>query len=78
MPINPNEDLENNHMLYIGKSGSGKTYNLRQHPEVKKRGAQVIVWEPYESHDCHYAKSIPAFGRLLGQAVKCGKGFKID
>lgn len=77
MAINPNEELENNHLLAIGKTGSGKTFFLKNHPLVKKRGARVVVWDPYESHDCIYSKSLSAFGKNLSSALKSGKGFKI-
>jgi DNA helicase HerA-like ATPase len=77
MAINPNEDLENNHALAIGKSGSGKTWFIKNHPLVKKRGSRVVFWDPYESHDCHYSKSLTEFGRNFAGAIKSGKGFKI-
>jgi DNA helicase HerA-like ATPase len=77
MPINPNEELENNHLLAIGKTGSGKTFFVKQHPEVKRRGARVVVWDPYESHDCNYSKSVGEFGKNLLSAIKSGKGFKL-
>ncbi|PHS23388.1 MAG: hypothetical protein COA83_09875 [Methylophaga sp.] len=77
VPINPNEDLENNHVLFIGKSGSGKTFAIKNHPLIKKRGARVVVWDPYESHDCHYSKTVANFGRSLSSAIKSKKGFKI-
>lgn len=77
MPINPNEDLENNHILAIGKSGSGKTFFIKNLDLIKKRGSRVVYWDPYESHDCHYSKSLGGFARVFLAAIKSGKGFKI-
>ena len=77
MPVNPRENLLNNHTLFMGKSGSGKTYTIKNHPLVKKDGARVVVWDPYESHDVFYTKSLPEFGKNLADAVRSGKGFRI-
>ena len=36
-----------------------------------------MVWDAYESHDVHYAKALPEFGKKLGAAVRANKGFKL-
>lgn len=77
MAINPNDELENQHCLAIGKTGSGKTHFLKHHPKVKKRGSRVAIWDPYQSHDCHYAATTANFGNNLAQALRSGKGFKL-
>jgi hypothetical protein len=77
MAIRPNEDLENRHILVIGQSGSGKTYWLKAHPWTKGAYKRVIIWDPYESHKAHYAKSLPQFGRMLSGALKSKKGFRV-
>jgi len=77
MAINKNEDKHNRHTLVMGQSGSGKTYWLKNHPWVKKRGARLIVWDAYESHDVNYFSSRAEFARHVAAAVKSGKGFKL-
>lgn len=76
MPINPNESHQNRHTLAIGKSGSGKTYFLQNHPWVKP-AKRLIVWDPYESHKVNYAKSLKQFGLNLAGAIKSGKTFRL-
>ena len=78
MAINPNDDLKNRHTLVIGQSGSGKTYWLKRHKWLKgKRGKRVIIWDAYESHEAHYARSLSEFARMLAGAMRSGKGFRI-
>lgn len=75
--INPNEDLKNRHLLAIGMSGSGKTYFIRNHPEIKKRGVRLAVFDAYETHQVNYSKSMASFYRNFAEAVKSNKGFKV-
>ena len=75
--INPNESHKNRHSLFMGMSGSGKTYYLGRHPWLKGSGKRLIVWDPYESHKVHYRKSLKDCGRQLAAAVRSKKGFKI-
>lgn len=77
MAVNPVESNENRHSLFIGQSGSGKTYTMANHPWVTRRGARVIVWDPYESHRATYFSSQRGFARALAGALKSGKGFRI-
>jgi hypothetical protein len=79
MAINPNDNLINQHQLFIGKTGSGKTYNMKQHKHVKTKAARVVVWDPYQSHDCIYFDNLRDFGKALAKCVTLPKnrGFKI-
>lgn len=78
MASNPNESLTNRHALAIGKSGSGKTYWLKRHPDVRRAaGRRLLVWDPYQSHDCHYQEDKRAFARHVANAVKQGRGFRL-
>ena len=77
MPINQNDDRPNLHTIVLGQSGSGKTYWLKHHPLVKKRGARVIVWDPYETHEVHYSKTRADFAREAAAALRSRKGFKL-
>ena len=77
MAINKNESHKNRHTLTLGMTGSGKTHWLINHPLVKKRGGRLLVWDPYESHNVHYAKTRAEFARMVSAAVQSGKGFRL-
>ena len=77
MAIRPNEERENKHILVLGKSGSGKTYWLKHLPMVKRRGVRLLVWDPYESHDCIYFHDRRQFAKHVAMAVKAGRGFRL-
>lgn len=77
MAINPNEDKKNRHTLVMGKSGSGKSYWLANHPWIKKRGVRLLVWDSYESHNVNYFRNRAEFARNVLAAVKSGKGFRL-
>jgi DNA helicase HerA-like ATPase len=77
MAINPNEELENRHLIAMGMSGSGKTFFLRNHPDIKKTGARIAVFDAYETHKAHFSRSLKDFGRKLASGIRSGKGFRI-
>lgn len=78
MAINPNEELKARHALFIGQTGSGKSWRMARHPLVKRRrGNRVIMWDPYETHDAHYIRSKATFAREVARAVRSGKGFRL-
>ena len=77
MAIHPNESKANRHCLVLGKSGSGKTYWLKHQPLLKRRGVRLLVWDPYESHDCAYFRDRRQFARHVALAVKSGRGFRL-
>ncbi len=77
MAINPNEDLKNQHLLAMGMSGSGKTYFIRNHPIIKRRGVRLVAFDAYETHDVNFSKSMAGFHKNFVDAVKSGKSFRL-
>lgn len=77
MAINPNEDLTNNHCGFVGSSGSGKTYKVKQLISSKP-DANVLVYDQFEVYgDClQYAKTIKELGGLIRAAISAGKPFR--
>lgn len=77
MAKNPKESRSNKHTLAMGISGAGKSYWLANHPWVKKSGVKMLVWDPYQSHDCHYIESRAKFAKEVSQALKSRRGFRL-
>lgn len=76
-PVHPNTKWPNNHTLYLSASGGGKSQMLNQNPEIPKKGARVILWDPSGDHPGLHFSSLSKFVQALGKAIKRGGGFRI-
>jgi len=76
MPVNPNEKHKNQHVLAMGKSGSGKSYWMMSHPMVKS-AKRVVIWDPYQTHDVKYFSNLQAFAKEIRGSVQGKKSFRI-
>jgi len=77
MAVNPNTSLPNRHTLYLAKSGGGKSQALMQNPEVPKRGARVVLFDPDEDHKAIRCHSLASFHRALCKAIVSGRPFRL-
>jgi len=77
MPKNPNESLSNNHALYVGVSGSGKTQALAQNVHLKNKSARVIYWDTHHSFKADHYNTIPELLKALKVAESKRGGYRI-
>lgn len=76
-PPNPNPRWANEHTLYLGCSGSGKSQALEQNASVPKAGGNVILWDQAGDHAGFHYTSRDAFLRAVIRGVQAGRGFRI-
>lgn len=79
MAANPNPKLPNEHTLYLGKSGSGKSQALKQNRALPKRGVRCVLWDVSHDHDkgTTYYSTKNQFITALQRGIKSGRGFRI-
>ncbi len=79
MASNPNPKQPNEHTLYLGKSGSGKSQALKQNKALPGRGVRCVLWDVSHDHDkgTRYYSTKNAFIDALKRAVSSGRGFRI-
>lgn len=79
MAKNPNGQLPNEHTMYLGRTGSGKSEALRQNRFMPKRGVRCILWDLSRDHSkgTRYFSDKNKFIDALAKCVKSGKGFRI-
>lgn len=76
-PPNPNTAWPNEHALYLGCSGSGKSQALEQNPAVPRAGGNVIMWDQAGDHAGIHYTTRPAFLAAVIRGVQAGTGFRI-
>lgn len=78
-PINPNNSLNAEHVVYVGTTGSAKTTAIRKLGFIK-RGEQAIYFDPYSDHANRQGvtsfTSWSEFWRAAWQARKSKAGFR--
>lgn len=79
MARNPNPKQPNEHTLYLGKSGSGKSQALKQNGALPKRGARCLLWDVSHDHDkgTTYYSNRNAYIDAIRRAVASGRGFRL-
>src|SRR5712672_4370988 len=84
MARNPRPQLPNLHVLYLARSGAGKSQALKQSSAIPKSpNGRVVVWD--EAHDqargTAYFSTPAAFGAALLEAERAnretGRGYRI-
>lgn len=79
MAKNPNPKQPNEHTLYLGKSGSGKSQALKQNKAAPGRGVRCLLWDCSHDHEkgtTYYSNRL-AFMKAVAKADKSGRGFRI-
>ena len=78
MPSKPNEKRESKHVAFIGSTGSGKTYKVKQ-LLAKNPDANVIVYDPYETYNdvLPYPKTFNRLGGLVRCAIERKERFRL-
>lgn len=78
-PINPNDNLDVQHLTYIGKSGSGKTYTAKK--DVENLGLnRIVYWDPdavHKTSDVIVVTHIVDFVHELIALERSGKPYKL-
>ncbi len=79
MAKNPNPKQPNEHTLYIGKSGSGKSQALKQNKAIPRRGVRCLLWDVSHDHEkgTTYYSSKNDYINALKRALKSGRGFRL-
>lgn len=79
MAKNPNPKLPNEHTLYVGKSGSGKSQALKQNSALPAKGVRCLLWDVSQDHDkgTRYYSDKAKFLGAVKKAVASGKGFRL-
>lgn len=75
-PINPNTEWDNEHTLYLGASGSGKSQACIQNKAIPKN-ARVVLWDSSGDHIGVHYRSRLGFLKALDKALRQKKGFRI-
>lgn len=81
MAKNPRPQLPNPHVLYLARSGGGKSQALKQTSAIPRphSGARVLIWDP--ARDQHrgttYFNEPKRFALALLEAEKSGKGYRL-
>lgn len=76
MAVNQDTRHANEHAIYIGCSGSGKTQALKQNVGLRT-ARHVLYWDIDEDHEATRFTSRGDFGRAVAQAVQSGKPYKL-
>lgn len=76
MATNQDTRHANEHAIYIGCSGSGKTQALKQNVGLKS-ARHVLYWDIDEDHKATRFTNRGEFARAVAQAVKSGKAYKL-
>ena len=80
-PSNPDSSLPNEHTLYLGASGSGKSQVLLQSKAIPARGARVILFDHAPDHPGDHYRDPANFVRAVKAGIerhlKTGRGFRI-
>lgn len=77
MARNPNTRWPNEHTLYLAASGGGKSQALYQNPDVPKRGARVVMWDPTPDQPGLHFTSMAKFIRAYRAGIASGRGFRV-
>ncbi|MAS26273.1 MAG: hypothetical protein CMI08_07505 [Oceanospirillaceae bacterium] len=79
MAKNPNPKLPNEHTLYVGKSGTGKSQALKQNSAAPGRGVRCLLWDESHDHDkgTTYYDDKNKFINAVKRGVNSGRGFRI-
>ncbi len=77
MAINPNEALKNNHCAFLGGSGSGKTFKVKESISKNKK-ARVMLFDSEQVYTglVKYFDDFTAFSVAVAKAVAAGEKFK--
>lgn len=85
-PVNPQNNLSNNHCFYVGSSGCGKTSAVKNLPNERRinKGDQIVFFDPfgdyaplYKGEKVQYFSTKSAFYLALIKARKSKKAFRI-
>ena len=76
-PIRPNTSLPNRHTGYIACSGYGKSQALKQNPDIPKRGARVMLWDPDEDHNAIHFDDWGKYVKAVVAGMKSRRGFRL-
>lgn len=77
MAIHQNPSLPNRHTGYIACSGYGKSQALKQNPDIPKRGARVLLWDPDEDHQATHYTHWKSYVQAVRKAMYSGYGFRL-
>ncbi len=79
MAINPNPSHKNQHTMYLGRTGSGKSEALRQNKHLPRSGVRCILWDLSHDHSkgTRYYSNKNQFIDAIKRGIKSGKGFRI-
>ncbi|WCE29964.1 hypothetical protein [Vibrio sp. SCSIO 43137] len=83
-PVNSNASLNAKHTIYLAGTGGGKTSAV-YHMDLIPKGAQVVIFDPYQGYankmlkgqKVHGVKTRVAFVKALVIARRTGKPFKL-
>ncbi|WP_419536189.1 hypothetical protein [Endozoicomonas sp.] len=70
-PINPNTQHKNEHTLYLGGSGAGKSQAVISNPAIPKKG-RIILWDASGDHAGIHTEDKREFLKLLKAGIKRG------
>ncbi|WP_419536209.1 hypothetical protein [Endozoicomonas sp.] len=70
-PINPNTQHKNEHTLYLGGSGAGKSQAVINNPAIPKKG-RIILWDASGDHAGIHTEDKREFLKLLKAGIKRG------
>lgn len=76
-PVNPNPTWPNEHALFLGASGSGKSQMCGHLCRQLPKDARVIIWDQSGDHSGAHFESKAGFIKGLRRGVESGKGFRV-
>jgi len=68
-PINPNTQHKNEHCLYLGGSGAGKSQAIISNPEIPKKG-RILLWDASGDHAGIHTEDKREYLKLLKAGLK--------
>lgn len=79
MAKNPNPKQPNEHTLYVGKSGTGKSQAAKQNKALPRRGVRCLLWDVSHDHDkgTTYYSNKNQYIDAIKRAVTSGRGFRL-
>jgi len=76
-PPNENHSLPNRHTGYLAASGYGKSQAAKQNPEIPKKNARLLLWDPGRDHKATRFTDRVSFLKAVSKAMRSGRGFRI-